>query len=89
LEAVIEASQPQGENRMRYVFTLAAALVVIPFTAPAHAQGQNSRWCADYGTGSGTNCGFRTYQQCRATISGFNRGSCYQNPQYPGRRYYR
>ena len=28
------------------------------------------RWCAAYGTPGGTNCGFVTIEQCRATISG-------------------
>jgi uncharacterized protein DUF3551 len=40
-------------------------------------------WCAQYGgfdTG-GRNCGFSTYDQCRAAISG-NGGYCEQNPMY-------
>ena len=27
-------------------------------------------WCANYGTPGGTNCGFVTIEQCRATIRG-------------------
>jgi hypothetical protein len=46
--------------------------------------GPNSQWCADYGRDSATNCGFRTYEQCRATIAGFNQGTCYRNPQFMG-----
>ena len=53
---------------------------------PAGAQGQNNRWCADYGRQGAVNCGFRTLEQCRATISGFNQGTCYLNPQYQGGR---
>jgi hypothetical protein len=30
----------------------------------------------------GTNCGFTTLAQCRATISGIG-GYCYENPAYP------
>ena len=67
----------------------ALAFAAIAATTPASAQGQNSRWCADYGRGNSTNCGFVTYEQCRATIAGFNQGSCYPNPQYQGDRRYR
>jgi len=74
---------------MRYVLALSVMLAAVSFTAPAQAQtmsqGQNSRWCADYG-GSSTNCGFMSIDQCRATISGFNRGNCYRNPQFHGNR---
>ena len=65
-----------------------AALVFAAYAAatPAAAQGQNSRWCADYGRNGATNCGFMTYEQCRATIAGFNQGTCYPNPQYQGGR---
>ena len=37
-------------------------------------------WCAQYGTrGGARNCGFSTYEQCRAAISG-NGGYCIENP---------
>ena len=58
--------------------------MTIAAATPASAQGQNSRWCADYGRQGAVNCGFRTLEQCRATISGFNQGTCYLNPQYQG-----
>ena len=70
------------------LIALATAAVAAAAATPATAQGQNSRWCADYGRGY-YNCGFSTYEQCRATIAGFNRGSCYPNPQYGGERRYR
>ena len=39
-------------------------------------------WCAQYGTNNGgRNCGFSTYAQCLATISG-NGGYCETNPLY-------
>ena len=40
-------------------------------------------WCAQYRRDNGTNCGFNTYGQCLATISGVG-GWCYANPAYPG-----
>ena len=71
---------------MRYVLAMLAVASVTAFATPASAQGQNSQWCADYGRDSATNCGFSTYEQCRATISGFNAGTCYRNPQFRGNR---
>ncbi len=73
---------------MRFIFA-ALAFASLAAVTPASAQGQNSLWCADYGEAGAVNCGFVTYQQCRATISGFNRGTCYQNPQFQGYRRYR
>ena len=74
---------------MRLLVASLAVVALAAFAAPASAQGQNSQWCADYGREGTTNCGFKTYEQCRATISGFNTGSCYRNPQFMGdqRRY--
>jgi len=44
-------------------------------------------WCAQYGGGGegggGRNCGFWTYEQCRATIWGLG-GYCIENPMYQG-----
>ena len=59
---------------------------------PAHAQ--NYPWCALYSgraLGGATNCGFTTFQQCLATVSGIG-GFCEPNTQYrpppgPHRRY--
>jgi hypothetical protein len=57
--------------------------VVVCFEKPAAAQ--NSAWCAyyDFGQDGATNCGFSTFQQCLATVSGVG-GSCGPNPQYQG-----
>jgi hypothetical protein len=38
-------------------------------------------WCATYGGNGGVNCGFYSYQQCVAAISG-NGGFCSQNGFY-------
>jgi hypothetical protein len=49
-----------------------------------HADAQNYPWCAYYGGGSmggGTNCGFTTFDQCMATVSGIG-GYCARNTQY-------
>ena len=57
-----------------------AAIVCIE--TPAEAQ--NYPWCAYYGPEFGaTNCGFVTFQQCLAALSGVG-GSCGANPQYQG-----
>jgi Protein of unknown function (DUF3551) len=64
----------------------AAAFVAAAIGTPAHAQ--NYPWCAFYtGPFQATNCGFSTYQQCMATISGIG-GYCQPNTTYvpPGRR---
>jgi hypothetical protein len=47
------------------------------------AQAQNYPWCADYGgkMGGSSNCGFTTFEQCMATLSG-NGGFCNRNTQY-------
>ena len=44
-------------------------------------------WCAQYSGGGegggGRNCGFWSYEQCRATVSGIG-GSCEMNAMYRG-----
>jgi hypothetical protein len=47
------------------------------------AEAQSYPWCAYYnlGFGGATNCGFATWQQCQAAISGVG-GSCGANPMY-------
>jgi len=60
------------------VFNILAMAV---FGTPAEAQ--NYPWCAQYGgaMGGGMNCGFSTYQQCMADVSGIG-GFCIQNNTY-------
>jgi Protein of unknown function (DUF3551) len=57
----------------------------------APAQAQNYPWCAYYSgsRGGAENCGFSTYEQCMATVSGIG-GFCDRNTQYrgPGSRRY-
>jgi uncharacterized protein DUF3551 len=49
------------------------------------AEAQDYPWCAYYNFGQdgggATNCGFVTFQQCLATVSGIG-GSCAANPMY-------
>ena len=60
---------------MRIVILLVAALAVLPFSnADARADGA---WCAHDSKG-GNNCGFHTYEECRANILGI--GYCDRNP---------
>ena len=73
---------------MRFVTKVMAALVVVLVIltqTPATALPcDNTRWCADYSAGmggGGTNCGFFTIEQCRATVSGIG-GFCVPNQFY-------
>ena len=52
------------------------------------ANAQNFPWCAIYSgnMGGSRNCGFSTYEQCMAAVSG-NGGYCSRNNQYVPRRY--
>lgn len=65
------------------VLAMAAALAsgaALPavLSTPAQAQGA---FCAEQGGRGGyRNCGFYTYGQCRASVSGVG-GFCYPNPQ--------
>ena len=65
---------------MRTILALVAALTLLPFTNfDVRAEGA---WCARDVKG-GTNCGFHTYAQCRANISGIG-GYCDRNFFYQG-----
>jgi len=61
---------------MLRAFAITAVLVatMLPMQGSAYAA---AKWCAAYSNGS-TNCGFNTYRQCRADISGVG-GSCRRN----------
>ena len=70
------------------IMVIAAALVMLTHT-PANALPYDPYpWCAQYSAvssgGGGTNCGFTTIEQCRATVSGIG-GFCVHNQFYnPG-----
>ena len=65
----------------RVLFVLGLLLLA----APAHAQRDPYRWCAEYGRfgGGGTNCYFVNLWQCQQAISGVG-GYCRPNPFYTG-----
>jgi tetratricopeptide (TPR) repeat protein len=58
-----------------HLCSLAAVAGVIGLSSPAAAQG--APWCAAYRNGS-NNCGFYTYDQCMASVSGIG-GYCNRN----------
>jgi len=76
---------------MRFMIKAIGVLIVVPATlslTPAKALPYNPYpWCAEYSSGNGgggTNCGFLTIEQCRATVSGIG-GFCTPNQFYnPG-----
>jgi hypothetical protein len=78
-----------NEELMRTIAITFAALFLS--AVGAHADGT---WCAHYGGRSGgTNCGFYSFSQCMAALSG-NGGMCQRNPfsayaADPQRRYRR
>ena len=52
-----------------FLFILGVFAAVVCFEKPAAAQ--NSAWCAYLNfVGGATNCGFQTYQQCLAAVTG-------------------
>lgn len=77
---------------MRSAFFLLATLAVTAAFPPAPAHSYEMPydpypWCANYSGdgGGGTNCGFLTLDQCRATVSGIG-GFCARNQFYnPGK----
>jgi hypothetical protein len=64
--------------------------ILLGAAAAGPAQAQNYPWCARYGGGRGgaQNCGFVSFEQCMATVTGIG-GYCARNPQYFGPRSYR
>lgn len=66
---------------MKTILFLAVAMGAAAIAAPAQAQ--NYPWCAQYGDGTGgaMNCGFSTYRQCMADVSGIG-GLCIRNNTY-------
>jgi hypothetical protein len=70
------------EAVMRTIALVAFTLATFALAGgPARADGP---WCA-YDVRGGTNCGFHTYAQCMAHLSGIG-GTCSENPAYTGRR---
>ena len=62
------------------------ALASCDLFAPAPANAEPYKWCAQYSggrSGGGRNCGFVSYEQCMQTIRGMG-GFCEQNLFYTG-----
>jgi hypothetical protein len=65
---------------MRTVTIFAVIVAVLSLTThAAQAQAREYPWCARYDAWA-YNCGFVTFQQCQATISGAG-GICERNPR--------
>ena len=65
-----------------YLFALGLLFAPTMIATPASAQ--NYPWCAIYSgraLGGATNCGFTTFAQCMATVTGIG-GFCEQNTLY-------
>ena len=62
------------------LFPLAILAVTAGIGTPAQAQ--NYPWCARYSFRDGATCGFISFQQCMATVSGIG-GFCEVNNMYP------
>jgi hypothetical protein len=63
------ARQSDRMRRIGVLMTVMVAAGVMLFTAGA-GSADPYKWCAIDSNGGGTNCGFVTVEQCRATISG-------------------
>jgi len=82
--------RPQGgsyetfkEALMRPLLFALVIFVGVPVIGTP-AKAHNYPWCARYsggGSGGGENCGFSTYQQCMADVSGIG-GFCQLNNTY-------
>ncbi len=64
---------------MRFLSIAATIVALAVFGDAAHAE-----WCAAYRNG-GNNCGFQTFQQCMATLSGIG-GFCNVSPYSSSRQ---
>jgi hypothetical protein len=68
---------------MKNMFFVLSVAVMTVFVG-TRAEAQNYLWCALYSggdVGGATNCGFTTFQQCMATVSGIG-GFCQLNDTY-------
>jgi hypothetical protein len=64
------------------LFLIVMGIAAAMAAAGSGAQAQNYPWCAQYGGGTGgRNCGFTTFAQCQADVSGIG-GFCEQNTTY-------
>ena len=69
-------------NKNAYGLPIAVGSVISLFLIADPAAADPYKWCANYRNG-GSNCGFTTFEQCQATVSGVG-GSCGPNQFYTG-----
>lgn len=69
-------------NKNTYWLPIAVGSVIALFLVVEPAAADPYKWCANYRNG-GSNCGFTTFEQCQATVSGVG-GSCGPNQFYTG-----
>ena len=67
-----------GQTRCNIMGAVATMSLMLAMTPSAQAEGS---WCANYSGNGGTNCGFYSFQQCMAAVSGAG-GFCTQNGFY-------
>jgi Protein of unknown function (DUF3551) len=86
---MLECATMQQELSMRRIAALSISLCTL---AVSSLDAEAGAWCAYYDSYT-YNCGFRTFDQCRATISGESRAWCspnpaggYEEPRRPSRR---
>ncbi len=65
---------------MRNFTILSAVAMALLLAEATSAEAREYPWCARYGWTT-SNCGFVSFQQCLATISGIG-GRCEPNPRY-------
>ena len=70
---------------MRHALICVSLAIIALAVERSPAVAQNAPWCAYYKGGAGTSCGFRTFEQCLASVSGVG-GTCNRNPA-AGRSY--
>lgn len=69
---------------MRLLSVVLPGLAALAVLVPVSSHADPYPWCAQYGRGGGaTNCGFVSFRQCQATVSGIG-GFCVRNQFYTG-----
>jgi Protein of unknown function (DUF3551) len=71
---------------MRSLHIILPAVGVLAMFIPSAGHADPYKWCAQYsgrGGGGGRNCGFVTFEQCMATVTGIG-GFCEPNQFYTG-----
>jgi len=59
--------------------TIPIAAITIAAILLSSAGAEAGTWCARYNDRGGTNCGFHSFEECQANVSGIG-GMCQRNP---------